>query len=61
MSTTKIGQKHNMVAVFEILYIKYAEMENRFTLMLSVVKNIDYIKKYFKQKLRRIKFPIKNS
>ncbi len=33
----------------------------KFTLGLEAAKNTDYIKKYFKQKLRRIKFPKKNS
>ncbi len=29
--------------------------------MLNTAKNIDYIEKYFKQKLHRIKFSTKNS
>ncbi len=33
----------------------------KFTLELSAAKNIDYIEKYFKGKLQRIKFPTKNS
>ncbi len=36
------------------------EWEGRFTLGLNAAKNTDYIKKYFKQKLFRIKFPTKN-
>ncbi len=33
----------------------------KFTLGLNTVKNTDYIKKYFKQTLWRIKCPTKNS
>ncbi len=36
------------------------EWESRFTLGLNVAKNIDYIEKRFKRKLRKIKFPTKN-
>ncbi len=35
--------------------------ESRFTLALNAAKSIDYIEKFSKRKLRRIKFPIKNS
>ncbi len=42
-------------------YYNELEWESRFTLGLYAAKNIDYIETYFKQKLRRIKFPIKNS
>ncbi len=37
------------------------EWESMFTLVPKTEKNIDYIKKFFKRKLRRIKFPMKNS
>ncbi len=33
----------------------------KFTLEPNAVKNIDYIEKYFKQKLYKIKFVAKNS
>ncbi len=33
----------------------------KLTLGLNAAKNIDYIEKCFKQKLRRIKFPIRDS
>ncbi len=36
-------------------------MESRFTLGLNMAKNINYIKKHFKQKLLRNKFPTKKS
>ncbi len=36
-------------------------MVSRLTLGLNAAKNIDYIKKCFKQKLFRIKFPKRNS
>ncbi len=34
--------------------------QSGFTLGLDGAKSIDYIEKYIKQKLRRIKFPTKN-
>ncbi len=46
------------ICVFEIL--ESTEMRN-FNLELNATKNIDYIKKCFKQKLHRIKFATKNS
>ncbi len=33
----------------------------KFTLELNTAKNIDYIEKYFEQKLHKIKFSTKNS
>ncbi len=45
-------------------YLRYynaLESGNSLILGLNTAKNIDYIKKYFKQKLRRIKFPTKDS
>ncbi len=33
----------------------------KFTLKLSAAENIDFIEKYFQPKLRKIKFPTKNS
>ncbi len=42
-------------------YYNTLEWESRFTLGLNAAKNVDYIEKWFKQKLRKIKFPTKNS
>ncbi len=38
----------------------HVEWENRFTLGLNTAKNTDYIERWFKRKLRKIKFPTKN-
>ncbi len=45
---------------FWLKYYNALEWESRFTLVLNATKNIDYIEKYFKQKLFIIKFPTKN-
>ncbi len=37
------------------------DWESRFTLGLNAEKNTDYIEKWFKQKLHKIKFSTKNS
>ncbi len=44
-------------------FVKYnvLEWESRFILGLTAAQSTDYIKKYFNQKLFRIKFPTKNS
>ncbi len=44
---------------FNVYYV--LELECRFTLRLNTAKNINYMKKRFKSKLFRIKFPTKNS
>ncbi len=47
-------------AIQEFIY-NTLEWESRLILRLNAAKNIDYIEKWFKQKLRKIKFPTKNS
>ncbi len=42
-------------------YYNVPKWESRFTVVMNAAKNKDYIKQFFKQKLLRIKFPIKNS
>ncbi len=43
-------------------FFKYArEWKSRFTFGLNAARNTDYIEKYAKQKLCKIKFPAKNS
>ncbi len=42
-------------------YYDVLEWESRFALQLNTKKSTDYIIKYFKQKLFKIKFPVKNS
>ncbi len=42
-------------------YFNVLEWEGRFTLGLNAEENTNYLKKSFKQKLFRIKFPAKNS
>ncbi len=47
-----------------MLFLKFynvLEWESRFTLGRDATKNTDYIKKFLKQKLFRIKFTTKNS
>ncbi len=47
----------------DVSYLKYyntLEWESRFTLGPKAAKNIDYIEKWFKWKLRKIKFPSEN-
>ncbi len=47
----------------DLLFLKYhngLEWESRLTLRLNAATTTDYIKKYFKQKLSRIKYPTKN-
>ncbi len=41
-------------------YYNLLEWKSRFTLGLNTAKNIDYIEKLFKQKLRKIKFSTEN-
>ncbi len=45
----------------DVQYLKYnmLEWESRLILGLNAVKNVDYIEKWFKRKLRKIKFPTK--
>ncbi len=47
----------------DLPFLKYynaLEWGSKFTIGLNTAKNIDYIEKCFKRKLRRIKFPTKN-
>ncbi len=41
-------------------YYNEMKWESRFTLGLNAAKNTDYIKKHFKEKLLKMKFPTKN-
>ncbi len=47
----------------DLLFLKCydtLERKSRFTSRLNMAKNTDYIKKWFKQKFCKIKFPTKN-
>ncbi len=45
----------------ELLYYNVLEWESRFTFGMDAAENTNYIKKFFKLKLFKIKFSIKNS
>ncbi len=52
---------NNIESVQRALQVLALEWESIFTLELNAAKSTNYIEQCFKQKLRRIKFPTKNS
>ncbi len=51
---------HGLHYTSNIMYVRRLQWDSRFNLGLNAAKSADCIKKYFKEKLFIIKFPIKN-